>query len=73
MQVVRVYEQPITAAEIGPPPLTLAVISNPNRIETEHGAVSTKQKMNTYVLYDVLPDDLKRRVKLAIESLQAQI
>lgn len=73
MQTIRAYEQPIAAQEIGPPPLVLKLVSTPKKIETETGALSNTQKLNTYVLYDVLPEELKRRVKLAIETLQSQM
>ena len=72
MQQVNMYEQPFSASEIGPVPLTIRVISMPRRVESMGGVMSSGQKTNTYVLYDVLPDELKARVKLAIDALQAQ-
>ena len=72
MQRVKLYEQPVMAEEVGRPPLTISVITQNSREETVSGPMNTSMKQHTYILYDVLPDELKRRVKLAIDALSSQ-
>ena len=68
MQTVKMYDQPMVS-DTQNPPTTIRVMV-PVRNEIVGGVPSASHKPMTYVLYDVLPEDLKRRVQTAIEALR---
>lgn len=72
MQKVNLYEQPIEAGENGTPPLFVKVVTHPRTMEMVGGVPATANKTVTYILYDALPDELRMRVKLAIDALSTQ-
>ena len=71
-QKVKLYEQPLVAVESGQPPLFIKVVTKPRTMEFVDGVPESATKMCTYVLYDALPDELRARVKVAIDALTAQ-
>ena len=72
MQKVNLYQQPIEAGENGPPPLFIKVVTHPRVMEFLGGVPGTSTKTCTYVLYDALPEELRVRVKLAIDAMSTQ-
>jgi hypothetical protein len=73
MQKVDLYQQPIEAVgDSHTPPLYVKVVTHPRTMEFVGGMPATATKTITYVLYDALPDELRARVKMAIEALSAQ-
>lgn len=70
MQRVDLYDQPIVSAKVGVPPLFINVVTTPSNAEYTQGVPATATKAVTYVLYDVLPDDLRAKIKLAIDVLR---
>ena len=68
MQNIKtLYDQPIVI-EDRVPPLTIKVICPVNE-SCVGGAVSSNHKTVTYVNFEVLNDELKRKVIMCIESL----
>lgn len=73
MQKVDLYQQPIEAVgESNTPPLFVKIITHPRTMEFVGGVPATANKTVTYILYDVLPDELRMRVKNAIDALATQ-
>jgi hypothetical protein len=68
-RVNTLYNQPIQSSD-GAPPLTIRV-EVPHQTEYVGGASNTSIKTVTYVLWDVLSDELKQRVVTAIQALTA--
>jgi hypothetical protein len=68
MNTADIY-QPIVATSMGTAPITLRVITTPNNMEYVGGVPSTATRAETYVLYSALPDDLKERVRVAVQAL----
>jgi hypothetical protein len=62
--------QPIMAANANPAPLALRV-GVPNNNSISEGVPSGQLKVETYVLLSALPEDLRRRVDLAVQALLA--
>ncbi len=63
--------QVIVSDKQGPAPVVLNVLTTPNTVEYTGGVPSTSTRKESYVLYSALPDDLKARVKTAVEALIA--
>jgi hypothetical protein len=60
--------QPIVSARPGAPPLALRIgCSNQNSIS--EGVPSGGLRVETYVLLSALPEELRRRVELAVQAL----
>ena len=70
LQNVDLY-QPIVAARVGPPPLTLRVGTTPTMAEVVGGVSQGMTKIEMYVLLSALPTELQERVKLAVQALIA--
>lgn len=68
-QQVNLY-QPMIANQGGPAPLALRV-GVPNHNSISEGVPTGGLRVETYVLLSALPDELKRRVELAIQMLIA--
>lgn len=68
MQKVDLY-QPMIHTRVGAPPLAISVAVNRNSMETVGGPVEGSFKQETYVLLSALPEELKERVKTAIQML----
>lgn len=64
------YDQPLVTLDRSPP-LTIKVVM-PVVDSYEGGTVGSRTKNVTYVLFDVLPDELKQRVITCIDGLAAQ-
>lgn len=63
--------QPIMASRPGPPPLVLRVgVRNANSIS--EGVPVGNVKAEAYVLLSALPEELRRRVELAVQALVSQ-
>ncbi len=61
--------QPITATRVGPPPIVLrvGVLVSVNSIAG--GVPQANQKAESYVLLSALPEELRKRVVLAVQAL----
>jgi len=68
MQRIDLY-QPMIHTRVSTPPLFINVGINRNGTETVEGPVEGVIKPETYVLLSALPDELKERVKTAIQAL----
>lgn len=64
--------QPISSSRVGRAPLLINLITNLQPVEFAGGVPATSKKTETYVLYSALPDELKIRIKNAVEALQSQ-
>lgn len=70
MQKVNLF-QPLLAAQGGAPPLVLRV-GVPNQNSISEGVPAGGQvRAEAYVLLSALPEDLRRRVELAVQALIA--
>jgi hypothetical protein len=65
--------QPIIADKKGSPPVVINVITTPNTMEYTGGVPSSSTKTESYVLYSILPDEIKARVKSAVEAIIASV
>lgn len=68
MQKVDLY-QPMIHVRVGVPPLFINVGVNRNGSETTGGPVENVVRPETYVLLSALPDELRERVKTAVQAL----
>lgn len=67
MQNIKtLYDQPVVTQD-GAPPTTIRVLV-PTRTEIMGGVPASGHRAVTYVLFDVLSDELKQRVVTAIQS-----
>lgn len=66
-QRVDLY-QPIVASQGGPAPLALRV-GVPNQNSISEGVPAGGLRGETYVLLSALPEELRRRVELAVQAL----
>lgn len=69
MQQVDLY-QPFMAAQPGPAPLAIRV-GVKNATSISEGVPQGSVKAETYVLLSALPEELRRRVELAVQMLIA--
>lgn len=70
MQQVNLY-QPIAADRQGPAPIVLRVAVTPQAVMTSGGPTSSTQRVENYILFSALPEELQRRVELAVQLLMA--
>jgi hypothetical protein len=63
--------QPIISSTLGSPPVVVRVITQANSAEYTGGVMSTATKMENYVLFSALPQELQERVKVAVQALVA--
>jgi hypothetical protein len=70
VQQVDLY-QVMAANRIGPPPIVIHAIVRPNKSETVEGVQASATRGESYVLLSALPQELRERVKLAIQVLIA--
>ena len=68
MQRVDLY-QPMIHVRVGAPPLVINVGVNRSGMETMGGPVEGAIRPESYVLLSALPDELRERVKTAIQAL----
>ena len=68
--LANIYE-PVTSDRQGSPPLVINVITKPRAMEFMGGVPATAFKQESYVLFSALPDELRERVRTAIQALQA--
>lgn len=68
MQKVDLY-QPMVHVRVGAPPLAFTVAVNKNSMETANGPIEGAYKPETYVLLSALPEELRERVKTAVQML----
>ena len=68
MQRVDLY-QPMVHTRVGTPPLYINVGVNRHGVETMGGPVENVIRPETYILLSALPDELRERVKTAIQAL----
>lgn len=71
-QKVDLYS-PILASRKGPAPLVIRVGVQPGDIFTEGGALSSPTKNEAYVLLSALPEELRRRVEVAVQAILSGI
>ena len=70
MQTIKtLYNQPFVTTDSAPPTTIKVLI--PTRTEFVGGVPGAGHKSMTYVLFDVLPEELKQRVVTAIQALTA--
>lgn len=64
---VNLYE-PIVCSNVGAPPLVLNVVTNPAK-EYSVGGVqkNSTKKVEQYVLYSILPEELKHQVRTCVQ------
>ena len=68
MQKVDLY-QPLISNRVGTPPLVLNVGVQRSSAETIGGPVGNAVRPEHYVLLSALPDELRERVKTAVQVL----
>lgn len=68
-QSVDLY-RPIVGVQNGPAPLTLRV-AVANRQSISEGVPAASLRVETYVMLSALPEELRRRVELAVQVLLA--
>jgi len=68
MQRVDLY-QPMVHVRVGAPPLAIRVAVNKSSAETVGGPVEGSYRPETYVLLSALPDELRERVRTAVEMM----
>jgi hypothetical protein len=68
-QRVDLY-QPMIAVRPGPQPLAIRV-GVPNGTSISEGVPSGQLKIESYILLSALPEELRRRVELAVQALLA--
>lgn len=71
-QIVNLYEE-LKADRPGAPPLVLKVVTQRHGDHIAGGVSSSSVKMEEYVMFSVLPDELKERVRTALHALAAQM
>ena len=67
-QPVDLY-QPIVATRVGAPPLTLRVGVTLDQNQMLGGPQQGSIRPETYVLVSALPEELQRRIELAVQAL----
>jgi hypothetical protein len=67
-QYVNLHE-PIIASRAGPAPLVIRIGITSSSGYMSAGAMGASVKPEAYVLLSALPEDLRRRVELAIQAL----
>ena len=68
MQKIKtLYDQPIVSDD-GSPPTTVKV-AYPLKMEYVGGTTKGTHKTVTYVLFDVLPEELRRKIVAAVDAL----
>lgn len=72
MQKVDLY-QPLINVRVGAPPLVLNVGVQRSSAETAGGPVENSVRPERYVLLSALPDELRERVKTAIQALLSSL
>ncbi len=68
MQKIDLY-QPLVHVRVGAPPLVINVGVNRHGSETMGGPVENVIRPEAYVLLSALPDELRERVKTAVQAL----
>lgn len=63
--------QPILADSSGPPPVVLRVVTQPSNQHMVGGVPASTQKVESYVLLSALPEDIRRRVEMAVQAIVA--
>ena len=69
-QSANLYE-PIYASKKGTPPLVIRAVVTPGDFYTADGAVQQSQRVESYVLFSALPEELRARVATAVQALIA--
>jgi len=68
MQRVDLY-QPMISSRIGSPPLVINVGVQRSSAETFGGPVENAVRPEHYILLSALPDELRERVKTAVQAI----
>lgn len=71
-QLVHLNE-PIKAARPGNPPIVININVVPEMQFTSGGPVYQPERVESYVLFSALPEELQRRVKMAVSMLVSSI
>lgn len=66
MQTIDLY-QPIAGA--GPAPLVIRALVTPRTEHMVGGVPPNQTKVENYVLLSAMPDELKRRIEMAVQAL----
>lgn len=67
-QIVDLY-QPLYASRVGSAPLVMRAVVTPNVENMGGGVPASTQKTEAYILLSALPEELRRRVELAVQAL----
>jgi hypothetical protein len=66
-QKIDMYK-PIIADKVGPPPVTINALITLSNASCSEGIPTKTQRIEQYVLLSILPEDLRRRVELAVQT-----
>ena len=70
MQTIKtLYNQPVVSNDSSPPTTIKVLI--PTKTEMVGGVPMNGHKAMTYVLYDILPEELKQRIVVAVQAITA--
>lgn len=70
MQKIDLY-QPIESASVGSPPLVVNVQVTKTADHVMGGVPQSQTRVESYVLLSALPEEIKRRVIMAVQALQS--
>lgn len=63
--------QPVENIRVGPPPIVLRTIITPRADGLVEGMPTSAKQPAAYVLVSALPEDLQRRIQLAVQAIAA--
>lgn len=62
---------PIESSVVGAPPLIIKAIVTPNKYEMAGGVPMSTRRVENYVLLSVLPEELRKKIELAVQQIIA--
>jgi hypothetical protein len=71
-QLIDIYK-PIASKTIGPAPIVINALITSSTAQTVNATMTKNQRIETYVLLSSLPQELKNKVELAIQMMQAAL
>jgi hypothetical protein len=69
-QKINIFE-PIMADKVGPPPVVINALITPSNVSFVGAVPANSQRVEKYVLLSALPEELRRRVELAIQVVSS--
>jgi hypothetical protein len=61
--------QPIVSTTVGSPPLVVRAVITPTVEHLQGGPMPQARRVESYILLSALPEELRRRVELAVQAL----